>query len=68
MSKVYTIQVRDLLNPASNVKGGLKVREHPSRGFYGMVTCDTSSSYIHTYSFIVSTTSYTEFTFTLLYS
>ena len=50
MSKVYTIQVRDLLNPASNVKGGLKVREHPSRGFYGMVTCDTSSSYIHTYS------------------
>ena len=29
------LQVRDLLNPASNVKGGLKVREHPSRGFYG---------------------------------
>jgi hypothetical protein len=30
------MKVRDLLNPASNVKGGLKVREHPSRGFYGM--------------------------------
>lgn len=35
MLEIYNEQVRDLLNPASNVKGGLKVREHPSRGFYG---------------------------------
>ena len=35
MLEIYNEQVRDLLNPTSNVKGGLKVREHPSRGFYG---------------------------------
>lgn len=34
MLEIYNEQVRDLLNPVSNVKGGLKVREHPSRGFY----------------------------------
>ena len=32
-------QVRDLLNPASNKKGGLKVRQHPSKGFYGELYC-----------------------------
>ena len=31
----YYIKVRDLLNPASNKKGGLKVRQHPAKGFYG---------------------------------
>ena len=31
----YCIKVRDLLNPASNKKGGLKVRQHPAKGFYG---------------------------------
>ena len=30
------MQVRDLLNPAGNKKGGLKVRQHPSKGFYGI--------------------------------
>ena len=31
----YFMKVRDLLNPASNKKGGLKVRQHPAKGFYG---------------------------------
>lgn len=30
-----SIKVRDLLNPASMKGGGLKIREHPNRGFYG---------------------------------
>ncbi len=34
MTSHLIVQVRDLLNVASNAKGGLKVREHPSRGFY----------------------------------
>ncbi|XP_022096862.1 kinesin-like protein KIF28P [Acanthaster planci] len=35
MLEIYNEQVRDLLNPSSfKVKGGLKVREHPQRGFY----------------------------------
>ncbi|XP_073236742.1 kinesin-like protein KIF28P [Porites lutea] len=33
MLEIYNEQVRDLLNPASNKKGGLKVRQHPSKGF-----------------------------------
>merc|ERR1711976_1147206 len=35
MIEIYNEQVRDLLNPKSlNVKGGLKVRQHPNKGFY----------------------------------
>ena len=35
MLEIYNEQVRDLLNPKSNKKGGLKVRQHPKQGFYG---------------------------------
>ena len=36
MLEIYNEQVRDLLNPASlKVKGGLKVRQHPNKGFHG---------------------------------
>ena len=35
MLEIYNEQVRDLLNPAGNKKGGLRVREHPKKGFYG---------------------------------
>ena len=32
-----TLQVRDLLNPSTlKVKGGMKVRQNPKTGFYGM--------------------------------
>ncbi|XP_066301199.1 kinesin-like protein KIF28 [Branchiostoma lanceolatum] len=34
MLEIYNEQVRDLLNPASKRKGGLKVRQHPKLGFY----------------------------------
>ncbi|XP_062517829.1 kinesin-like protein KIF28P isoform X2 [Corticium candelabrum] len=34
MLEIYNEQVRDLLNPKGNKKGGLKVREHPKKGFY----------------------------------
>ncbi|XP_063685490.1 kinesin-like protein KIF28P [Bolinopsis microptera] len=35
MIEIYNEQVRDLLNPASlKLKGGLKIREHPKKGFY----------------------------------
>lgn len=34
MLEIYNEQVRDLLNPGSNKKGGLKVRQHPKKGFY----------------------------------
>ena len=34
MLEIYNEQVRDLLNP-SKAKGGLKVRQHPKKGFYG---------------------------------
>lgn len=34
MLEIYNEIVRDLLNP-SNKKGGLKVRQHPKKGFYG---------------------------------
>lgn len=34
MLEIYNEAVRDLLNPAGNKKGGLKVRQHPSKGFY----------------------------------
>ena len=36
MLEIYNEQVRDLLNAKSmTVKGGLKVRQHPTKGFYG---------------------------------
>lgn len=34
MLEIYNEQVRDLLNPGSNKKGGLKVRQHPAKGFF----------------------------------
>ncbi|XP_046350118.2 kinesin-like protein KIF28P isoform X2 [Haliotis rufescens] len=34
MLEIYNEQVRDLLNLKSAQKGGLKVRQHPSKGFY----------------------------------
>ncbi|KAL4221956.1 hypothetical protein ACF0H5_018007 [Mactra antiquata] len=35
MLEIYNEQVRDLLNAKSmTIKGGLKVRQHPSKGFY----------------------------------
>ena len=38
MLEIYNEQVRDLLNPASlKIKGGLKVRQHSNKGFYGNV-------------------------------
>ena len=33
MLEIYNEKVRDLLNPSTN-KGGLRVRQHPSKGFY----------------------------------
>ena len=36
MLEIYNEQVRDLLDAASHkVKGGLKVRQHQEKGFYG---------------------------------
>ena len=35
MLEIYNEQVKDLLNVKSFKKGGLKVREHPHKGFYG---------------------------------
>lgn len=35
MLEIYNEQVKDLLNVKSFKKGGLKVREHPNKGFYG---------------------------------
>lgn len=45
MLEIYNEQVRDLLNPDSNKKGGLKIRQHPSKGFYaeGLKTTPVSS-------------------------
>jgi len=34
MLEIYNEQVKDLLNVKSFKKGGLKVREHPHKGFY----------------------------------
>ena len=37
MLEIYNEQVRNLLDPSSfKMKGGLKVREHPKTGFFGM--------------------------------
>jgi hypothetical protein len=36
MLEIYNEIVRDLLDPkGATKKGGLKVRQHPKRGFYG---------------------------------
>ena len=36
MLEIYNENVRDLLDPnGAKKKGGLKVRQHPKRGFYG---------------------------------
>ncbi|XP_066301763.1 kinesin-like protein KIF28 isoform X1 [Branchiostoma lanceolatum] len=46
MLEIYNEQVRDLLNPkTASIKGGLKVRQHPSKGFYveQLVTAPVSS-------------------------
>ena len=32
--EIYMEQIRDLLNPSDNKRGGLRVREHPNRGPY----------------------------------
>ena len=37
MLEIYNEVVRDLLNPSKG-KGGLKVRQHPKKGFYGRFT------------------------------
>ena len=38
MLEIYNEQVRDLLDPnGQKKKGGLKIRQHPKRGFYGNV-------------------------------
>ncbi|XP_033105762.1 kinesin-like protein KIF28P [Anneissia japonica] len=34
MLEIYNEQVRDLLSPSNKKKGGLRVREHPKKGFY----------------------------------
>ena len=36
MLEIYNEQVRDLLSKKAAVKGGLKVRQHPAKGFYGI--------------------------------
>ena len=36
MLEIYNEVVRDLLDPnGSKKKGGLKIRQHPKKGFYG---------------------------------
>jgi len=38
MLEIYCEKVRDLLDPNPAPAGGLKVREHPKKGFYGEFT------------------------------
>ncbi|XP_013392684.1 kinesin-like protein KIF28P [Lingula anatina] len=46
MLEIYNEIVRDLLNPGSGGKGGLKVRQHPKKGFYAQgLTSALVSSY-----------------------
>ena len=48
MLEIYNEQVRDLLNAKTmTVKGGLKVRQHPTKGFYG--TFHYENTHIQTY-------------------
>uniref|UniRef100_A0A915IEJ5 Kinesin motor domain-containing protein n=1 Tax=Romanomermis culicivorax TaxID=13658 RepID=A0A915IEJ5_ROMCU len=44
MLEIYCEKVRDLLNRGSAPKGGLKVREHPKKGFYvdGLIAAPVS--------------------------
>ena len=35
MLEIYSEVVHDLLNPGKSKKSGLKVRQHPKKGFYG---------------------------------
>ena len=37
MLEIYNEQVRDLLSKKAAVKGGMKVRQHPAKGFYGKI-------------------------------
>ena len=39
MLEIYNEVVHDLLNPTKSKKG-LKVRQHPKKGFYGKYYCD----------------------------
>ncbi|XP_013407574.1 kinesin-like protein KIF28P [Lingula anatina] len=45
MLEIYNEQVRDLLTSKKAPKGGLKVRQHPSKGFYveSLITCPVNS-------------------------
>lgn len=37
MLEIYNEQVRDLLDPnGGNKRGGLRIRQHPKSGFYGI--------------------------------
>lgn len=36
MLEIYNEQVRDLLSKSKTPPGGLKVKESPGRGFYGV--------------------------------
>ncbi len=37
MLEIYCEKVRDLLSSKAGPKGGLKLREHPKKGFYGIL-------------------------------
>ena len=47
MLEIYNEVVRDLLNPKGSGRGGLRVRQHPKKGFYGknLLTSDVISDY-----------------------
>ena len=47
MLEIYNETVKDLLNVSSFKKGGLRVREHPQKGFYGS-SCPCSASTLYT--------------------
>jgi len=50
MLEIYNEQVRDLLNPKTiGVKGGLKVRQDPKKGFYGEKTLQIVINLIYIY-------------------
>ena len=38
MLEIYNEQIRDLLNTSKSQRGGLKVRESQTKGFYGNLT------------------------------
>ena len=48
MLEIYNEQVRNLLDPDSfKVKGGLKIRQHPKKGFFGEYRRAWTSNYTH---------------------